>query len=130
MKAEDSFTIQQWSCVGGDTNQAWQLSFFSGSGSTPEYQFINKKSGLCKGVLNDSINASTQVMMEGCTVDAGQLFSTRNTVVGNQLQTQVVSLLTGYCLDVRGGSHDNGAVVQQYPGNGTGAQIWVESSFS
>jgi hypothetical protein len=131
MKAEDSFTVQQWSCIGGDAQQAWQVSFVSNFGtSTAYYNIINKKNGLCMGVINDPVNPAP-VQMESCQLDPGSLWSFQNTLNGNnQVVSNIHNLNTNFCLDVQGNSGANGAIVQQYPCNGTSAQNWIEANFS
>ncbi|MGW4028649.1 RICIN domain-containing protein [Streptomyces sp. NPDC004838] len=41
------------------------------------------------------------------------------------MQYHIRALHSGKCLDVRGGSQNDGAIIQQYRCNGTAAQTWV-----
>lgn len=51
-------------------------------------------------------------------------------VVSNESYYYVVNYLTGLCLDVRGASTADGAVIQQYACNGGGSEKWFKHPYS
>jgi hypothetical protein len=105
----------------GSLSQLWIPDPFSG------YQhFVNAASRKCMDVT-DGTNADwTPVQQWTCTYTPGMAWKTPTILPYPAVPFQVKSAIGGRCLDVRGGSLQDGAVIQIYHCTSNNpAQVWT-----
>lgn len=101
-------SVVQQSCNGSDL-QLWSPVPAT---TAAYYRFVNKASGKCMDVTNARDADRTPIQQWSCSVSTGMYW---NTAVPAYVPTRVKTMLSsGRCLDVRGGSYEEGAVIQLY----------------
>jgi beta-glucanase (GH16 family) len=112
----DGTTVQQYACGVDQFNQEWQLT----ATSDGYYKIINRNSVLALDDTNLSTTPGTGQQQWAYGGGANQQWIPQQ--VGSSFQ--LVNRLSGLCLDVPGASTQNGAQLDQYTCNGTGAQMF------
>jgi hypothetical protein len=135
LRAQDGFNnpharLQQWDCSGSLEQQFHAHPYYHLYGNTWLYQFVNLRSGMCMEVRDGLTTAGAQIDQFPCAtsgvVDSGnrrQLWEVTRFNGTGLYQVQPESN-TAMCLDVKNSDNSNGAKIQQWPCNGTGAQRW------
>ena len=133
LRAQDGFTnpnarIQQWDCSGANEQQ-WQSHPYAwvqlpGSGIFRlAYQIKSLRSGMCVEVRGSGTVSGTQVDQNYCAPDGGSADSSptqlwiATTAEPNTFALQpwsAVRISAPLCMDVRGNTTDNGAMIQVF----------------
>jgi hypothetical protein len=118
--------LQQWTCLSGSSasNQGW---FFIPAARSGYYTVVNLHSNKCLDVTGRSTVNGTAIQQWTCNGGTNQEWFPR-VVQNNPAATiyNLINLNSGKCLDVRGRSTANGAIVQQWTCNGGTNQNWFE----
>ena len=113
--------IQQWTCNGTGA-QTFVLEDVGGGA----YRLKNPQSGKCAAVDTNGPSSGkgngTQILLANCGTSSTQKFTVQN---GSASFQQLVNTRSNKCLDVNGSSNSDGAKVQLWTCNGTGAQNWA-----
>jgi hypothetical protein len=107
----------------GASSQQWAVQPVSGN----VFTLRNVKSGLCLDVPNSSTTGGQQLDQWTCNGGANQQWAfdaVGNYQSGSNTSYIVVSLNSGKTAEVKGQSTAQGAVVDQWPGNGGSNQTW------
>lgn len=85
------------------------------------YEIVNTNSNKCL----DSMGSGTGPRMHQwtCVANANQIWALQP--AGFPYAYTIRNIAYNKCLDVPGGSHNNGVQLQLYPCNNTGAQLWM-----
>ena len=115
----DGAPIVQTFC-NGSAAQGWN---FISLGNT-NYRVQNSSTGLCLYVDGNTNTNGVPVVQGLCSNVTNETWKIATLTGITQLRSQVASTNT-HCLDVPGGRAINGAAMQVYVCNGTGAQAWA-----
>ncbi len=107
--------VLQWNCHGGD-NQLWRMEERSG-----RVRFVSVNSDLCLEVKDSSTEDMAPVIQMPCSESKSQWWRLR-TVEGEY--RNIVSEISGKCLDTTHGSMDDGAGLIQYACHGEDNMKW------
>jgi hypothetical protein len=107
--------LQQWTCNSLDPHN-WKLTATSGGFFT----LTNERSGLCLAIPSTSPPTGGGVLQWTCSATDVQLWQ----VVSVPGGVNLVSTVSGRCVEVNAGSTTSGAVVQQADCNGAAWQVW------
>ena len=118
--------VQQWAYSKGCANQLWSIS----ANDDGSYRLTNKATGLVLDLNGGSTASGTNIQVYLANGTAAQNFSI--TPAKTLIPSGIVSIAAGSdrskCLDVSGGSKNDGANVQIYQSNGTLAQKWLATA--
>ncbi|MGZ3253927.1 MAG: RICIN domain-containing protein [Burkholderiaceae bacterium] len=112
--------LEQWSCVTGAGNQAFNLVPMTNN----QYELVSQLSGKCVEVIGGSTANGAMVDQYDCRGTPQQLWKL-NSVSGGQ---QIISAVSNKCLDVVGGvtALSDGAYVEQWDcAANAGNQTWT-----
>ena len=120
----DGANVQIWTSNGTGA-QSFAIKRVDGN----YFNIINQTSGMCVDVAGGSTADGANVQQWSCNGNPQQRYQFIPTTIaaGSKLpmgRYTLVSLNSGKCLDVTGASTADGANVQQYSCNGTGAQAY------
>lgn len=117
-------TVQQ------EPNASWELVPVTRRGSG-EFKICSLATGTVLAIPHGSIQQEMQVVQEADGDNPGQVWRFDLVGIGPDVGIsfidfvfRIVSAYTQLALDVRGGSTDDHAAIQQYRSNGTPAQRW------
>ena len=119
VKNENGSQIVQ-SSYSSSGSQLWRISSVIDEGEKYQY-IVNCNGGKCLDMRNGSIELSTALQLYTYGGGANKRWSILGRGNGNY---SIHSLATGRAVDIRGGSTDNGAVVQSYYYNASEAQLF------
>ncbi|HEY6991803.1 MAG TPA: RICIN domain-containing protein, partial [Bryobacteraceae bacterium] len=108
--------MQQWACWGGD-NQKFRFTQVSGG-----YEITARNSGLQLDVLGQSKNDGAAVIQYPYWGGANEIWQVSSTSDGYY---SFASANSGKCLNVRGNSGADGALMEQMACSGTDSQKWT-----
>jgi hypothetical protein len=131
-KSEDvpwNAQVQQWDCH-ARPEQNWTIHRVgqSPSGRPLVILFDNRTLGCMTMPSVTLFTSGADVRMMPCNNTTPQQWEAVEIPFDTQIFSFVQSV-SGMCLDLRGGSDDNGAHIQQFRCNGTGAQRWHYQPF-
>lgn len=127
---QDGGLIHEWQCLGASqSNQLWQIYPFGNS-----YELVSVNSGKCLDMTAGNTANGVQLQQWGCSQgqNPNQLWNLgSNRSEGTPAQslasgpyTIKPSSTAAACMDISGGSSNNGSTVQSWACNGTAAQTW------
>ena len=119
VKNENGSQIVQ-SSYSSSSSQLWRISSDIDEGEKYQY-IVNCNGGKCLDMRNGSIELSTALQLFTYGGGVNKRWSILGRGNGNY---SIHSLATGRAVDIRGGSTDNGAVVQSYYYNASEAQLF------
>jgi hypothetical protein len=115
--------VQQWECS-GKPEQTWNISFAGNDGDgMPLYTISDERTRGCMTVPT-TFAVGADVRMRPCSDTASSQRWQMATLPFDTSKHVFRLRVSDFCLDLRGGSGDNGAHIQQYRCNGTEAQQW------
>ena len=118
---DDGASIIQWPCHSGD-NQQWRLEGVADGYS----RIVARHSGKCLDVSGGSLDDGASIIQWPCHGGDNQQWRLEGVVdVGGAFYSRIVSRQRGKCLDVSGGSADDGASIIQWPCHGGENQNWL-----
>ena len=121
--SNDGANIQQWSDNGSGA-QRFSIKRVNGN----EFSVINQTSGKCMDVAWGNTADGTNIQQWSCNGGAAQRYrfvpKSVNGVAVPVGRYSIKSVHSGRCLDIPGASTANGALLQQWGCNGTGAQAF------
>ena len=118
---DDGASIIQWPCHGGD-NQQWRLEGVADGYS----RIVSRHSGKCLDVSGGSADDGASIIQWQCHGGDNQQWRLEVVAdVGGATYSRIVSRHSGKCLDVSGGSADDGASIVQWQCHGGQNQNWL-----
>jgi beta-glucanase (GH16 family) len=111
--------LQQWDIDPNTGDQRWSLLPTEGGN---HFKIISWASGKCESVAGDSLNQGAKIQeWDYVGNDDGQQF---DLVDAGNGWFYIKNVKSGLVLDVTGAQTTNGTPIQQWPANGTAAQLW------
>ena len=117
----DGASIVQWQCHNGD-NQQWRLEVVADGYS----RIVSRHSGKCLDVSGNSLDDGASIIQWQCHGGENQQWRLELVAdFGGYFYARIVSRHSGKCLDVSGGSADDGASIIQWQCHGGENQNWL-----
>jgi hypothetical protein len=110
-----------WNCTNAP-EQNWIYGEPTLIGGVNYIQIINWRNSTCLDVAGGSLDAWVPVVVNPCASTDSQLWAPY--WAGSPTIRTLVNRHSGLCLDLYFNNSGNGTIIQQYPCNGTSAQVW------
>jgi len=124
VRTQDNYSVQLWDCT-NHTEQQWIYGDPIVVDGIPYVDIINWRNDACLEPAGGSREAAVPVVVNPCSGGDSQLWGLF--YAGSPTIRVLHNKSSGLCLDLRGGTRANGALIEQYWCNGTSAQVWRET---
>jgi hypothetical protein len=124
---QNNYIVQLWNCTNAP-EQNWIYGEPTIIGGVQYIQLINWRNDTCLDVAGGSLDAWVPVVVNPCVAADShpaadsQLWAPM--YAGSPTISTLVNRHSGLCLDLYLNNSRNGTPIQQYPCNGTSAQVW------
>jgi hypothetical protein len=124
--SENGMSIHQEPCGSGQTAQAQTFTLVPSPSNPVRYEIVNRKSGKCLDVKEVSSADGASIQQYTCQgwSQANQVFEGVPSSSSDPSHVKFIAQHSSKCLDITGSSTADGALLQQWSCNGTGAQAF------